>query len=375
MADNFRRAAAAVRKSMDDGRTSTREGLRAIRDYMVSALDLYGVDIHQARALVRNRTTPGRGNVNQFGQNEGGGGSGDQTGNQRGGMVRRFMSGGWLVGRGLVGSDTVQVGPNAWAAPGEYQALGPGNMAGIFTRHQQREMSPFLAQGGYTWDTLPRDQRALPLLEALTSQIGGLATVFSMIDRPHMFQGGGIVPVPGFPGERANQSVVPEIEAIAHRFHLVLTDAYGPGHQSPGHTVTGTAADFAGSDRAMDAAVRYLVSRGYLVGYDGRFGSQQWPGHGPSYVAGSNAHLHVELGTRGGQPIQGAAAARRTCRVCGSAVAGWRVASRTLPCRWSAERRSRPLTRRRRARPRPRFRVGGPPIVVCSSGSVGRSPR
>jgi hypothetical protein len=47
----------------------------------------------------------------------------------------------------------------------------------------------------------------------------------------------------------------------------------------------------------MNAAVRFLA-RKYKVLYDGRFGSMAWPGHGPSTVAGGNAHLHVEFGTK-----------------------------------------------------------------------------
>jgi hypothetical protein len=128
---------------------------------------------------------------------------------------------------------------------------------------------------------------------------GFLDKLFASVNRPHYMARGGIVPVPGFPGESAASSVIGKILAIARRFGLTLTDAFGPGHQSPGHTRFGTAADFAGSDRSMDRAVRYLTRQGYLVGYDGRFGSQKWPGHGPSYVAGSNAHLHVELASSG----------------------------------------------------------------------------
>lgn len=125
---------------------------------------------------------------------------------------------------------------------------------------------------------------------------------------PRFAGGGGIVPVPGFPGERAASSVIPQIESIARRWHLTLTDAYGPGHKSPGHTQTGTAADFVGSDAAMDAAVRYLVAQGYVVGYDGRYGSMDWPGHGPAAgQGGSNAHLHVELGGKGGKIAGGGA--------------------------------------------------------------------
>jgi hypothetical protein len=122
-----------------------------------------------------------------------------------------------------------------------------------------------------------------------------------------------IVPVPGFPGERADSSVIKMIEAIAKAFGLTLTDAFGPGHKSPGHTKYGTAADFAGPDAAMDAAAKALVHAGYTVGYDGRFGTQKWPGHGPSYVAGSNAHLHVELGGTTGRPTSKPAGGWKTC--------------------------------------------------------------
>lgn len=116
-----------------------------------------------------------------------------------------------------------------------------------------------------------------------------------------------IVAVPGFPGEEAAQSIIDEIRFTARRFGLTLTDAFdrdhSAGHKSPGHNITGTAADFSGSDTAMDAAAKYWASKGYIVGYDGRFGTQAWPGHGPSYVAGSNAHLHVEFDKPGAATV------------------------------------------------------------------------
>lgn len=123
---------------------------------------------------------------------------------------------------------------------------------------------------------------------------------------PSYAAGGSIVPVPGFPGEYAASSILDEIATTRRRSGLTLTDAYGQGHKSPGHTVTGTAADWSGADGAMDAEVRRLVAEGYLVGYDGRFGSQDWPGHGPS-TRTPNYHLHVEYGGKG--KISGAAAA------------------------------------------------------------------
>ena len=168
--------------------------------------------------------------------------------------------GGWIGMPGMVGTDTVP----AMLAPGE----------AVLNRHQQAVIEGYLGDGF-------------------------LDRLFARVQRPHYMAKGGIVPVPGFPGEFAARSVLPMISTIARRFGLTLTDAYGQGHKSPGHTRFGTAADFAGSDRNMDRAVRWLVGRGFLVGYDGRFGSQAWPGHGPSSVAGGNAHLHVELGGAG----------------------------------------------------------------------------
>jgi TP901 family phage tail tape measure protein len=170
--------------------------------------------------------------------------------------------GGWIGGPGQVGQDTVP----AMLAPGE----------AVLNRHQQAVVEGLLG-GGF------------------------LDRLFSNVSTPHYMARGGIVPVPGFPGESAAQSVIPKILQIARQFGLTLTDAFGPGHQSPGHTRFGTAADFAGPDRSMNAAVRSLTRAGYLVGYDGRYGSQDWAGHGPAAgQGGSNAHLHVELGGKGG---------------------------------------------------------------------------
>jgi hypothetical protein len=128
---------------------------------------------------------------------------------------------------------------------------------------------------------------------------GSLSELWGMGLR-HYQGGGAIVPVPGFPGERAASSVISRILGIARAYDLTLTDAFGAGHKSPGHTRYGTAADFAGPDANMDRAVAALVRQGYTVLYDGRFGSRAYPGHGPSRVAGANAHLHVELGSATG---------------------------------------------------------------------------
>lgn len=123
--------------------------------------------------------------------------------------------------------------------------------------------------------------------------------------------GGNIVSVPGAPGEEAAKSIVPDIEQTIREFDVLLTDAYdrdhSAGHKSPGHNVTGTAADFAGTDAEMGKAAHYWASKGYIVGYDGTGGTQDWPGHGPSTKVGANAHLHVEFGSPASAGTNGAA--------------------------------------------------------------------
>lgn len=137
---------------------------------------------------------------------------------------------------------------------------------------------------------------------------------------------GAIVAVPGHPGERAARFVLDEIASVEKSFGVHLTDAYGQGHKSPGHKIFGDAVDFSGPDAAMNKAVAALTAKGYLVYYDGRFGSTAWEGHGPHsggpHPAGSNAHFHVEFhsgpgdrgptdffNTPGGALVDGAGAA------------------------------------------------------------------
>lgn len=240
MADNFKKAAQAVQRQMDRAGKTTKEGLAEVRRLMVKSLEMSGFTSQQAQSLtdhgVRERAIPG-----------GGGGGPARAG------------GGWIGLPGERGFDEIPI------------IVGRGEA--VLNRHQQGVIEGLLGEGF-------------------------LDTLFDTVKTPHYYAKGGIVGVPGFPGERANASVIPMISTIARKFGLTLTDAYGQGHKSPGHTVTGTAADFWGTDSRMDAAVKWLVGRGYLVGYDGRFGSQNWPGHGPSTKT-SNAHLHVELGSRG----------------------------------------------------------------------------
>lgn len=146
-----------------------------------------------------------------------------------------------------------------------------------------------------------------------------------------------IVPVPGFPGEEAARSVLPLIAAVVARWpSLVVTDAFdrdrSANHSSAGHNVTGTAVDFDGPDADMDAAVAWLVSLGFTVGYDGRFGSQDWPDHGPS-TRTSNHHFHVEGDSApmsvlaNGAPIAQTASVQQACAELGGGVGDGTIAA------------------------------------------------
>lgn len=256
---NFQLAKRAIQQAVRDGVVSSKRGTREIKRLWVENLEMYGLSQRQAKNIAKT-------------------GDPDANKGREGGA---FRARGGLVNVGTPGKrarDNVPAMLN-----GQPSIVAEGEQVAVFNRHQQREMNSMVP--------------------------GGLSGFFNKNKKPHYaaqggivgkYAGGGIVPVPGFPGESAASSVIGMITSIARRFALTLTDAFGQGHESPGHTVTGTAADFAGPDSNMDAAVRFLVSKGFLVGYDGRFGSQDWPGHGPAAgQGGSNAHLHVELGGAG----------------------------------------------------------------------------
>lgn len=103
---------------------------------------------------------------------------------------------------------------------------------------------------------------------------------------------GGIVPVPGWPGERANSVIIPALTGFLKKYGLWLSDAYGPGHASLEHTKYGTAADVGPQDgdwgkfgaTALEAAVR---SGWTPVYYDGSHGTTAADNHGP----GNHAHV------------------------------------------------------------------------------------
>jgi tape measure domain-containing protein len=245
----------AIERAMEDGKIGTKRGMEAIDDLIRENLARYDITGSDAEKILKAQET-------------------DVRGKDRASFVP--LAGGGILrvpGQGL--EDTVPL----YADGGIRAMVAPGEKLMVANRHQE------------------------PLLDDAVRARWGVRDMedfFARFNKPHYMAGGGIVPVPGFPGEQAAASILDEIKWVTSRWPgLVLTDAYGQGHSSPGHTVYGTAADFSGPDSQMDAAVRALVQAGYLVGYDGRFGSEAWSGHGPSWVT-SNFHFHVEFGEGGG---------------------------------------------------------------------------
>jgi hypothetical protein len=270
LANNFRQAAKAVQEQMDAGRISTREGMKAIRGFLAKELQVYGLSLRSARNIMKGGVGGG-----QYGDTD------NNLGREGGASLAMRAGGGIISGYG----DWPNDGHVVLDPYGRPTARVSGN-EGIVNPPQMERINRW----GAIAQSLGMDT-AGSLQDLWGMRNGGV------VGSPRRFAGGGqIVPVPGFPGERAARSILDEIAWIVRKFRgLILTDAYGQGHKSPGHTRTGTAADFSGPDRAMDRAVAALVRRGYLVGYDGRFGSQNWPGHGPS-TRTPNFHFHVELG-------------------------------------------------------------------------------
>lgn len=200
--------------------------------------------------------------------------------------TKKRARGGPIPGMGR--QDTVHLGAGHFGAPNEW----------IVNDHSRRDINALLAEKGLSLEKIVSGEYKRHSDPPGSRPRRGKT--------PHdvpaflMHAKGGIVPVPGFPGEMAATSILDEIAYYTSTYGLRLTDAYGQGHQSPGHTRYGTAADLAGPDKSMDRAVQALVAAGYKTLYDGRFGSIKWPGHGPSNVAGGNAHIHVEFGGKSG---------------------------------------------------------------------------
>ena len=118
-----------------------------------------------------------------------------------------------------------------------------------------------------------------------------------------------IVDIPHDPGERIDAKIVGDIGALERYFRVRVTDGYAPsGHAAGGEHPVGLAADIipdtarGGTWDDVDRLAAFAAQHPGIfrfVGYDGRFGTTAWPGHG------RGNHLH--LSWHGG-PVEGAGA-------------------------------------------------------------------
>ena len=277
----WKRIKSALVTSTEKAKQDVTEGFTAMQRSAVNSLVTMGYTQAEAKKLVSGSdgsgggapTTGGSGVTgtrSDFGR---GGGSRPRA---RGGRIDYFAGGGRVPGVGT--HDSVPIGPNNIAAPGEL----------VVNRHTERKIDGMLPGKLTLGRAVAGERRAhsdLPERE----QEG--------VPRRRHAGGGRIVPVPGFPGESANSAIIPALTAYANKWNLRLTDAYGSGHSSVEHTQLGTAADFVPADGdwdRMQKAAHDAVRMGFTpVGYDGTGGTEAWAGHGPPSMAGGNAHSHV----------------------------------------------------------------------------------
>jgi hypothetical protein len=111
-----------------------------------------------------------------------------------------------------------------------------------------------------------------------------------------MTSGLALVALPRDPGQRVDPRIAPDITWIESHFKVKVTAGYAPtGHAAGGEHPLGLATDIVpdfahgGTWDDVDRLAAYAVKSGAFrfIGYDGRFGTTKWPGHG------RGNHLHL----------------------------------------------------------------------------------
>jgi TP901 family phage tail tape measure protein len=293
---NFLLAAQAIRKSMRDGKISTQTGMKEIEALFVKALANYGFTAKQAKNMANGQSYTG-------GPEEGGASA----------VIARARGGLATVGQpGAAGRDTVPAILN-----GQPSMIAEGEQVAVFNRHQQAAMNARLA-----------DQ-------------GGLAGFFARNQRPHYmasggivpgYAAGGIVPIPGMPGESIHRSILPDVLRIIRQYHARVTDGYATsGHAASGEHPKGLAVDLVpgkgGSWEQITALANWAEpTQGNprkpfrWVGYTGD------PNHGP----GNHLHLSWLAGAGLGGSIGTAATLKRVLMERGDLGAVTAIGQRAL---------------------------------------------
>jgi hypothetical protein len=271
------RIAGALGTAAERARQEVTTAFTAIQRQALGSLRTMGFSPSQARALIRAEEGggPGRKHAREY---IGLGQQGSAPSRQAAQAGGRNAKGGRVWGAGL--GDNVSVGKGQKAAPGE----------AILSHDIERGIDADLARAGRP-PVGARLGGGRPHGWTASKQTAG-----HTVPRSMMAQGGRIVPIPWAPGERTNSSILRLLTRIHRGFGVNVSDSFGPGHQSPGHTQYGTAVDFVpGSTgwQGVNRLVAWAARRGYKVLYDGRFGSTAWPNHGEGH------HAHVEFGSGG----------------------------------------------------------------------------
>jgi hypothetical protein len=111
-----------------------------------------------------------------------------------------------------------------------------------------------------------------------------------------MTSGLALVALPRDPGQRVDPRIAPDITWIESHYKVKVTAGYAAtGHASGGEHPLGLATDIVpdfahgGTWDDVDRLAAYAVKSGAFrfIGYDGRFGTTKWPGHG------RGQHLHL----------------------------------------------------------------------------------
>jgi tape measure domain-containing protein len=249
LAANFSAAASAIKTQMDAGAVSTKTGAEKINKYLTDAMKALGFD----KAQIKHYMSSSTGDVS-------GKGSAGKSGSGQGAAKGMHMT---LPGR--PGPDSVPLDVN-----GTKIVAAPGEDVAVINGPQRR----FL------------DQRL--------SDVGGLPGVFRRFNQEHVpgggrrggFAKGGIVPIPGEPGELISSTILSDVLALKRKYKLDITDGYAPtGHAAGGEHPLGLAIDavpdFAngGSWDLVDALAKWAEpaqnnprSPFRWVGYDGDAG-------------------------------------------------------------------------------------------------------
>lgn len=184
--------------------------------------------------------------------------------------------------------------------PGD--ALDPLTNARMAVKKWQDAGMSFRPWTTYTGADTPNHEKTyLRYLDKTTAQNpeGAIVECGAPVNLGHLMGPFHIVSIPWAPGEECAAEIMPTVTQLHRIYGVGVSDCYdrdhSAGHKSPGHNITGTAVDFTGPDPAMDRVAQWAVGKGLTVYYDGRFGTAKLAGHGPSYVAGANAHVHVEF--------------------------------------------------------------------------------